>query len=103
MVARDLDGDGSEELLVAKNASSFLMSVVTDFALATSAEVVGLKWAGGRFATVGKIEGVDGCIVGLAMQDVDGDGTEEFLIGSVRRQGPSWTGAKSGLQIYFRR
>lgn len=103
MLVRDLDADGARELLVAKNAAGGWRELLGGGASHEGAQVAGLKWEGGRFVSVGTIEDVGGCVVGIALKDVDGDGAEEFLAASVQERGLGWGRATSVLKIYFHR
>jgi hypothetical protein len=102
IVARDLDGRRGEELLLAWNLPA--RNILGNAPGVSRAEVRGLRRDRSGFASLGTVEGIEGCITGLGLADADGDGAEDLLVGlSVKRAALPLSGTRGELRIYFRR
>lgn len=104
-VARDLDGDGRQELLLARNLPEGGLSIPGRDSFYGRAEVKGLRWDGTTFAPAGSVEGIEGCVTGLAFRDVDGDGADDLVLTVLGKKTPGMplSASKGSVRIYFRK
>ncbi|MBM4308785.1 MAG: hypothetical protein FJ123_18825 [Deltaproteobacteria bacterium] len=85
IIVKDLDGDGSNELIINKNySSSVLFDRIRSF---ESGEIVNLIWDDGSFRTIWKTREVNGYITDFQVKDVDNDGEEELVVSVVDLEG----------------
>ena len=87
IIVKDLDGDGSNELIINKNySSSVLLDRIRSF---ESGEIVNLIWDDGNFRTAWKTREVNGYITDFQIKDADNDGNEDLVVSVVDLDGMS--------------
>jgi hypothetical protein len=85
ILIKDLDGDGSNELIInANHASTTFFKRVRTF---ETGEIYDLVWEEGNFATNWKTREINGYIADYQVKDVDDDGEEDLVVGVVNLEG----------------
>ena len=86
IIVKDLDGDGSNELIINKNysSSSGLLDRVRAF---DSGEIVNLIWDDGSLKVNWKTRELNGNITDYQIKDADNDGNEDLVVTVVDMEG----------------
>jgi TolB-like protein len=79
ILIRDLDGDGSNEVIVNKNISA-IYDLVDKARTYKKGEIHDLVWDGGTLITNWKTKEIYGYISDFQIKDVDNDGNEEMVV-----------------------
>jgi TolB-like protein len=79
ILIKDLDGDGSNEVIVNKNISPTL-AIADKARTYKKGEIHDLVWDGSTLITNWKTKEIDGYISDFQIKDVDNDGTEEMVV-----------------------
>jgi TolB-like protein len=79
ILIKDLDGDGSNEVIVNKNISPAL-ALADKARFFKKGEIHDLVWEGGTLTTNWKTKEIDGYISDFQIKDVDNDGNEEMVV-----------------------
>lgn len=98
ILARDLDGDGVKEIIVAKNDFS-AGTMMERVRIVEKAEVHDLVWDGEGLSTNWKTREIKGYIADLQVRDVDNDGQDELVVAVVNVT--SMTDRKTTSNILF--
>jgi hypothetical protein len=79
ILIKDLDGDGSNEVIVNKNISPTL-AIADKARTYKKGEIHDLVWDGSTLITNWKTKEIDGYISDFQIKDVDNDGNEEMVV-----------------------
>jgi TolB-like protein len=79
ILIKDLDGDGSNEVIVNKNISP-AMALADKARIFKKGEIHDLVWDGGTLITNWKTKEINGYISDFQIKDVDNDGNEEMVV-----------------------
>jgi hypothetical protein len=79
ILIKDLDGDGSNEVIVNKNISPGL-AIADKARIFNKGEIHDLVWDGGTLITNWKTKEISGYISDFQIKDVDNDGKEEMVV-----------------------
>jgi TolB-like protein len=82
MVAKDLDGDGIDEMVTAINKFA-LGQVLTKVRVYDKGYVTALSWDGMSMASVWRTQDIPGCVADFQVKDVDNDGVDELVVVAV--------------------
>jgi hypothetical protein len=81
VLARDLDGDGIEEIIINRNErSTRLLDRVRTY---ETGEIYSLIWQEGSLDNHWKTREINGCITDFQIRDVDNDGDQELVVAVV--------------------
>lgn len=97
ILVRDLDGDGTSEVIINKNHSSLsnIFDQIRDF---DYGEIHDLVWEENAFVTVWKTREIPGYIADFQVRDVNNDGEDELVVAVVN---PSGALDKKGTSTIF--
>ena len=87
ILVRDLDGDGTDEVIINKNYSSTygILSRIRSF---EKGEIHDLVWEENAFVTNWKTREIAGYITDFQVRDIDNDGENELVVAVVNPSGP---------------
>jgi TolB-like protein len=98
IIIKDLDGNGSNEVIVKKNNVASLSSKLFEKARTfTSGEVYSLVWNGKNVVINWKTQQIGGYIADYQVKDVDNDGEDELVVAVVDSPGMSGSLSGSGM------
>ncbi len=97
ILARDLDRNGTSEIMVSQN--TFKLDVVKRLRIYEKARLVNLAWRGLGFTETWATPEISGYISDYQIRDVDNDGRDEIVLTAVSK-GSFRSGASSSVLLY---
>ncbi len=86
MVINDLNGDGLNELVVAKN-KEFAGKHLARLRMFTKTQIVGLNWDGAGMGEIWQTRQLTGRVADIAIADLEGDGRQDMVAVLVTKEG----------------